>query len=260
LPRTVLIAEDSLITRRLLEHYLSKAGYAVIQAGDGIEALGALLSAAPPIVLTDLEMPRMDGLELCRRIRAQEGIGFTYVIMLTAHDDMDKVVEAFDAGADDFVHKPFDPRELLARLRAGERIVDLEQSLARKSLEIYRYSAELECANQRLSRLNQRLDQLATTDELTQIGNRRAAMNALADLWDDLARSAGSCVCIMLDIDNFKRLNDEHGHDAGDLVLRQVAAVLRRETRGTEQVYRLGGEEFLIFIPSGTIAVATVVA
>jgi len=251
--RRVLIVDDDPAVRRLLETYLTQGGYQVLQAANGREGLELMAAEAPPIVITDWMMPEMDGLELCRRLRGHEGIRFVYVVMLTAHDDTNALEQAIEAGADDFLTKPVNKAELKARLRVGEHITRLEADLAKRKREIHRLNAEMALANDKLRRM-------ATTDELTGLLNRREAMNRLRQLWAAVDRYGHPFSCIMLDLDHFKRLNDSHGHAAGDRVLHEVGQLLHATVRGTDLACRIGGEEFLVLCPNTSAAGAAACA
>ena len=169
--------------------------------------------------------------------------------MLTCHSDQDSMLEAYKAGVDDFVAKPFNSDELMARVRAGLRTCRLHVELTRKT-------SHLQEANVRLSQMNGRLDRLSITDELTGLFNRRHAMVRLQEQWALAERYDRSLAVGLVDIDRFKDVNDTYGHDAGDAVLRSVAGILRDQTRGTDAVCRIGGEEFLIIFPAETVAEA----
>ncbi len=249
----VLIVDDDEPTLALLEKHLTRSGYDVVKAADGEDALRVLLTEGPPVVITDWMMPKMDGLELCRAIRTHPGISFTYIIIATAFDaDEDRIVEALDTGADSFLRKPLRPKELLARLRAAERIAQLQIDLEARRREVHRYNAEMEIANAKLGRANTDLVRMATTDELTGLVNRREALNRLSQHWSAAERNGTPLSIITLDIDHFKQCNDSHGHAAGDAVLKKTAEVFRRTVRNEETVCRIGGEEFLILCPHST--------
>lgn len=252
----VLVVDDDPFVCQLLERLLTMERYRVRLAADGNEAMRLLLNEAPAFVITDWEMPGMNGLDLCRAIRAHEGVGFVYTIVMTAHSGQDQLVAAFDAGADDFLAKPFNRRELIARLRAGERIVALESDLAGQRRELFKYNVEMELANRKLAAANEKLNIMATTDGLTGLTNRRAAMDRAQEYFDLAQRHAQPFACILLDIDHFKKFNDTHGHDVGDMVLKAAAGHLRQQARSGEIVCRIGGEEFLILCPSATAAQA----
>jgi diguanylate cyclase (GGDEF)-like protein len=196
-------------------------------------------------------MPGMSGPELCRTLRSHEGVGFVYIIVLTASTETSSLLDAFEAGADDFLSKPFHRAELLARLEASFRIVKLEEDLAREIRTVRKVNAEMAV-------LNQKLEQMATTDTLTGLLNRRAVMERLDEYWTNAERHNKPFSCMLLDIDHFKAVNDTHGHDVGDIVLREVAEVLNKHTRADEPVGRIGGEEFLVLCPGSTAPMADV--
>jgi putative two-component system response regulator len=248
---TILLVEDDVSQLDCLRDFLSSTGHTILTASHGDEALQLFTKHAPCLVISDWTMPGMDGLELCRQIRASERGKSTHFLMLTVRAEKDRMVEAFDAGVDDFVLKPFDHAELMARIRSGLRVAQLHDEIQRKN-EATRQ------LNEQLSRLNQSLEKRATTDELTNLCNRRQAMVRLQEQ-NDLAERYGASLSIaMLDIDHFKSVNDRFGHDAGDRVLRQVAELLEANVRATDSVCRIGGEEFLIIFPAQTAQEAAV--
>ena len=250
---TVLVVDDSASFLALVKRHLSNAGYIVLTATNGVEALEIVRTQGVQLVVTDWEMPEMDGLELCRAIRAADGLGFVCIIVLTSRSEKSHLIEAFDAGADDFLSKPFDRQELLARLRAGDRVVRLEACLAERTRALHKINAEIAVANERLR-------MMATTDELTGLLNRREAMVRLGELWAAAERYGRPLSCIMLDIDHFKRCNDQYGHAVGDLVLKEISAIMRSVSRVPDVVCRLGGEEFLILCPDIEVDCAAVLA
>lgn len=245
----VLIVDDDVAALDLIERYLSKQGYEVFRATTTDEAMARMFNDEPKIVLTDLNMPGLNGLDFCRTLRSHEGIGFAYVIVLTAQSDSQTLIQAFDAGADGFIAKPVDKQTLLAWMRSADRMVGLDQGIARRQLEICRLSAEMTIANAKLAEVNKKLQVMAITDELTGAFNRREAMARLKALTHAGDRYGQSFSCILLDIDYFKKFNDRHGHAAGDYVLRNVIEIVRRCVRVTDAVCRIGGEEFLIICP-----------
>jgi two-component system chemotaxis response regulator CheY len=205
------------------------------------EALEYLHSIPDAIVLTDWMMPSVDGLTLCRRIRELEltNPGYAYIILLTGKRDIANIVEALDAGADDFLAKPYDARELHARVRAGMRIVDLQR---------------------KLREANGRLEALAMRDPLTGLYNRRRGDEILAQNLDLVRRGKQDLSVILLDMNRFKMVNDEHGHDAGDRLLIAVADRIRQACRQYDAVIRWGGDEFLVVCPHTAGAEAQSVA
>jgi len=260
-PLRILIVDDDRSMLTLLGGHLTAAGHHVLTAENGVEAMRILLTEGPPVVVTDWVMPQMDGLELCKAIRAHEGIAFAYVIIMTAYrTEEDRLVEAFSAGADDYLRKPFDPGELLARLRAGERTIKLQEQLDSRNRQLHRYNAQVEIVNNKLASANQELNRMATTDELTGLANRREALARLSDCWASARRHGHSLACIQLDIDRFKSLNDAYGHTVGDCILKETAACMQRSVRRDECISRMGGEEFLVVCPRSTEAMAAIAA
>ncbi|OWY72983.1 hypothetical protein B7486_01155 [cyanobacterium TDX16] len=248
--KRLLIVDDDSFSVRLLEKYLASSGYEIHRAANGKEALHMALQLAPDIVITDWVMPEMDGLALAKALRQHEGIGFTYVVMVTAQSDIEDLVEAFESGVDDFLKKPINRTELTARLRAGERIIDLERRAVKRQREIHRLNAEMAVSHQKLEALNNKLNMIAVTDELTGLLNRREAISRLKEQWENQNRYKSSFSIVAMDIDHFKQVNDTYGHAAGDLVLKSVAQCLRDTVRTTDIVCRTGGEEFLVICPN----------
>lgn len=242
----VLIVDDDPFSLRLLQKMVAQEGYRIFTARNGKEALRIVCDSAPSIVITNWAMPEMDGIQLAKALRNHDGIGFTYVVMITGQSDVARLVEAFDAGVDDYLAKPVNRTELMARLKAGARVINLEQSVAKRSLEIMRLNAEMAVANEKLGVANQRLAMMATTDELTGLLNRREAIVRLDQAWDAQSRYATPFSLVVMDIDHFKCINDTHGHAAGDLVLKTVSAALRKTVRTSDILCRIGGEEFLV--------------
>ena len=225
----VLIAEDEAVPRRLLQASLERWGYEVVVAKDGIEATEILLSPdAPKMALLDWLMPGIDGVQLCRNIRRNKPEPYTYILLLTGRRTQDDVIRGLEAGADDYVRKPFDPAELKVRLRTGKRILYLQD---------------------RLISSREALRDQATRDSLTGLWNRAAILDILGDELARSAREAGSLGILMADLDSFKRINDTYGHPAGDEVLRGVARAIGNSVRRYDAVGRYGGEEFLIVLP-----------
>jgi diguanylate cyclase (GGDEF)-like protein len=235
----VLAVDDDPVSLRLLVHHLQHAGFTVLSATNGEEALRTAIEHSPQIVVADWMMPVMDGIELCKQLHAFEAGRRIYMVLLTGRDGEDRVVEAFEAGVDDYVTKPFNPRVLLARVRAGQRSV-----LQRRELELK--TKEVERQKNTLSILSRRLEIAANTDVLTGLANRRNCLGRLQEEWQRSEKTSLPLSVVMADIDHFKRINDQFGHDAGDQVLREVAAVLSRTTRLEDLCARVGGEEFLV--------------
>jgi len=225
----VLIAEDDAIFRHILQNWLQKWEYRVTAVDNGLDAWKALQEQdAPQMVILDWMMPGMDGLELCRKIRGESSALYRYVLLLTAKDDKEDVVAGLEAGADDYLTKPFDVDELRARVRAGKRILELQQALlhARDALQFE-----------------------AAHDPLTSLWNRSAILCALEHELQRQNRSHSALGIMMADVDYFKTINDTYGHLVGDGVLQEVARRLAGAVRCYDSVGRYGGDEFLILVP-----------
>lgn len=226
----ILIAEDDAVSRRLLQRTLENWGHSVIVAKDGEEAWRLYQEQRARLVITDWLMPNLDGPGLCQRITAgsSESHDPAYVIMLTSRDSTDDLAAGMFAGANDFIAKPFHQEELRARLRSGERILALQEQLLLA---------------------HEQMRQLAMTDPLTQLYNRRAMLDFLRRDEDRMRRERRPLGVVMLDLDHFKAVNDRYGHGIGDEVLKSVAEHLNSCVRGGDYVGRWGGEEFLLALP-----------
>lgn len=242
----VLVVEDDRSMLALLEAMLRSAGHEVVIARNGAEALRLIGEARPQLVITDWAMPEMGGIELCRRLRESAERRNVYVTILTAQESVDKLVEAFEAGADDYLVKPLTPKIFFARLRAAQRVVQLQEELAFDREQLVRFSRELAASNERLQRL-------ALTDALTELPNRRFAMERIEQEWALSLRGERALSCMMIDIDRFKAINDKFGHQTGDEALRFVAGILRQSARTQDVVCRYGGEEFVVICPDTDI-------
>jgi two-component system cell cycle response regulator len=238
-PIVLIVDDDDLVLARLQE-LVTAAGYEVRTAAGAIEALASLQHSPASIVISDLSMPGMNGLELCRKIRAQTWPGYIYVVLLTARDTEKDILAGLDAGADDYLSKRTSAAQFTARLRIGKRVLEREYSL-KDALEKKR--------------------ELAMTDALTGAFNRRYFMRHLQREIKRSQRFGGDVSLILLDVDHFKRVNDTHGHGVGDMVLKtlttQIGACLRRET---DWCARLGGEEFAVVLEGTNLAAARVCA
>ena len=241
-PRRILVVDDDPACVRLFDRLLSTAGYQVACASDGAEAFAQTLAFHPQIIVTDWKMPRVDGLDLIRRLRA-EVPWYPYVLLVT-HSSEQTV--GLDSGADDFISKPIREEDLLARVRAGERIVALQERLRRKNVE--------------LQTANQRLAELAITDSLTGLLNRRAFQEEAHKRWQQVDWSASTINCLMIDIDHFKRINDTFGHAVGDAVICAVARTLKARLRTNDILCRFGGEEFCVLLVNVTPSIGRRVA
>jgi two-component system, cell cycle response regulator len=232
---SILLAEDSAVYQRLIESHLKEWGFDFVSAKDGREAWKLLTQKdAPRLALLDWVLPEVDGVELCKRLRGRsENDHYTYTILLTAKTRKKEMLEAMDAGADDFLAKPFDPLELKARLVVGRRIVELQQKLV---------SA------------NYALRFAACHDFLTGIWNRGEIIAFLHRELSRAKRDGTPIGIVLVDVDHFKKINDQHGHETGDSVLKEVAKRLTSSLREYDGVGRYGGEEFLMIIPGCDLA------
>jgi len=218
----ILVAEDSNYYRRLLEDTLTGWGYEVVLAGDGAQAWEILQREdSPQLIILDWLMPGMSGLEVCRAIRGKLPKPYRYIILLSGMDGQENVFHGLEAGADDYIIKPFNPQELKYRLRIGQRIIDYENSLMR----------------------------LAMTDPLAGILNRWAFMERLESEIQRSRRFKLPLTLAIMDIDDFKRVNDVHGHQAGDRVIQRVARELSANIRSYDFLGRYGGDELILCLP-----------
>ena len=225
----ILIAEDEPIQLRLLQSLLTGWDHDVVLATDGDRAWSILTAENPPnMAILDWMMPAMDGLRICKRLRQSGAETYTYILVITARNQKQDLVEALEAGADDYLTKPFNVHELKARLHAGKRVLDLEE---------------------RLRSANSSLQFQATHDTLTGLLNRGAILDALLNEFARARRELKSVGVILADIDHFKEINDTYGHATGDVVLRETAYCMRSVIRTYDSLGRYGGEEFLIVLP-----------
>jgi diguanylate cyclase (GGDEF)-like protein len=222
----IVVADDSPVYRKLVEDALVGRGYTVFFARNGREAIGLISAHAPTVVITDWEMPDVTGLELCDQIR-RDSHAYTYIILLTSNAKKDQVIRGLDAGADDYLTKPFDSGELLARIAVGGRVSELHRQVQAK---------------------NQLLEELALTDALTGLPNRRAIEHWATRELSGAARHGFPFWVVMADLDRFKSVNDTYGHNAGDVVLKEFAAILKANTRASNMCARIGGEEFVLVL------------
>jgi two-component system cell cycle response regulator len=240
----ILVVEDDLINLKLLTAWLEGDSRLDVRiATDGMLAQSIAMGFLPHVVLTDWQMPKMDGIALCKALRQTEWGQKMYIFMLTAADQQKDLIEAFEAGVDDFVSKPLSLPLLDARMKAAWRYVHVRQAWEQDHERLTRITADLALANRQLQ-------QDAFTDPLTSLPNRRAGINVLTQLWSTAVRHGHVFSIISLDIDRFKEVNDTHGHQVGDLVLERVGAVLQGQARSEDTVCRWGGEEFLVVLPA----------
>jgi diguanylate cyclase (GGDEF)-like protein len=223
----------------LYKALLEKAGHSVTIANNGRAALDIVKATPPQLIISDWIMPEMDGIEFCKELRKNPDWQNIYVFIVTAQESTEKLVEAFEAGVDDYLSKPINPRVLAARLRAAQRIIQMQQTQEEDRQQLRRFADELALSNKRLH-------ELALTDALTGLPNRRYALERLEQEWAVATRSGRPVCCMMVDIDHFKSINDTYGHLFGDEALRTVAESLHHAARKEDIVCRLGGEEFLV--------------
>jgi diguanylate cyclase (GGDEF)-like protein len=223
----ILVVDDSPVYRKLVEQILAAQPFTLLFARNGQEALELYRKHSPCLIITDWMMPDLSGPELCQQIRADRSETYTYLIVMTSSTEKGNVVKALEAGADDYLTKPFDPGEMLARIGVGRRIIDLNRELAVQRLE---------------------LQEAARTDPLTGLPNRRAIEEWASRQLRGSARHGFPFWVVLGDIDCFKSVNDTFGHDAGDIVLKTFADLLKKNTRASDMCARLGGDEFLMVL------------
>jgi two-component system cell cycle response regulator len=224
----VLVAEDSLVVRAVLRRHLEERDYNVVEADDGNAALSTCREIRPDVVLLDIEMPGLDGHQVLAALKADPELAEIPVVFLTGRTSTDDIVEGLRLGAHDYLKKPFEASELIARVSAAVRMKKLQDELRARNAE---------------------LDLVSRTDSLTGLANRRQLVERLGEMGSASRRHDRVLGVLMLDIDHFKRVNDTAGHDAGDCVLREFAARLARLPRVEDVVGRWGGEEFLALLP-----------
>ncbi|HKX46102.1 MAG TPA: diguanylate cyclase [Planctomycetota bacterium] len=249
----VLAVDDDPVSLKVLIHLLRQNGHEVHAAQNGRQALALTVKVRPHLIVTDWSMPDMDGVALCRALRRSRIGSRIYVLLVTGHGEEERVLEAFDAGVDDYVVKPYRPRLLMARLRAGIRLVRLQEQVDWDRIVNSRNAAQL-------AKLNRQLAEAANTDFLTGLPNRRFVMERFADEWKRARNLAAPLSVIMLDLDHFKTINDRFGHETGDVVLRETARMLRQSVRREDVAARIGGEEFFVLCPATDAVEAAVVA
>ena len=232
----ILVVDDVPDNVDILDARLSSRGYLVVTATNGQEALDRVHGEAPHLILCDVMMPVIDGFEVSRRIKSDTSLPFIPIILVTAKDTAEDIVEGLEAGADDYISKPYNFKELEARVRAMLRIKRLQDELDQKN-------RELEVANKRLRKLS-------ITDGLTGLFNHRHVHELLRDEWERSLRSGEPVGVAMLDLDRFKSINDTYGHPTGDVVLYETARIISETAREIDMVGRYGGEEFIAILPN----------
>ncbi|GMV54792.1 MAG: hypothetical protein AMXMBFR6_05970 [Betaproteobacteria bacterium] len=252
-PLKILVVDDDATMRTVLARVLTKFGHEARTASDGHGGIELAMSWRPGLMIVDWVMPQMGGADLVRAVRQSKDGRGVYIIVLTGIEEEDRLVEAFEAGVDDFLTKPIKPRVLAARIRAGQRVIRLQHELEREHEATRRIAEELELSNRRLR-------EVALTDPLTGFRNRRFAMERLVQEWAASLRSERPLACLMIDVDAFKVINDSYGHDVGDRMLKHAAQALKKGLRTQDVVCRIGGDEFLVICPDTGLAAATACA
>jgi diguanylate cyclase (GGDEF)-like protein len=234
-PHTILVADDEPINRALIQRRLEREGYRVLTAQNGQEAVEKARASLPDLVILDVMMPVMDGLEACELIKEDLTTHDIPIIFLSARDETDIKVKGLTLGANDYISKPFKAEELLAR-------VDVAIRLKRERDEL-RLSADEALARAEVAQ------ERAMTDPLTGLLNRYGLQRILTHEHAEALRYDRALSCLMIDLDNFKGINDSYGHSMGDAALQQVANILTDAVRGSDMVCRYGGEEFVVLLP-----------
>jgi len=242
----ILVVDDEADQLALVRGWYTHQPFTILEAGDGLEALRVAAKQPPEIILLDMNMPGLDGLETLRRLKADPTLGSVPVIFVSARRDIDTKKDAFAAGCDDYVVKPYDFEELDARVRAMLQKRELYLEVARK--------------NRELEDEKRHLVELSIVDEKTGLANYRQFHSKLHDEWLRAERYQNPLSLIMLDLDDFKRLNDTLGHPAGDRALREVATLVAGAARATDLAARFGGEEFILLLPQTESSMAARVA
>lgn len=245
----VLVADAEQAVRALARATLEQDGYEVVEAADGQEALRLALEVQPHVLVIARRLPQPDGLDVTRALRETRLGRGMYILMLTAHESGETLAGGFEIGVDDYLAKPVEPRLLAARLRASRRIVHLHQEIEHDREELRRFAAELSISNRRLQ-------EAALTDDLTGLPNRRHAMAHMEQEWAASVRNKRPLACMVIDLDQFKQVNDANGHDIGDAYLKQVASTIRSAVRSQDVVCRTGGDEFLVICPDTPLQAA----
>lgn len=241
-PAEILLVDNDPAAVKLLNKALTAAGHKVYLADHEREALRIVLEHQPQILIANWSAPGLEGLQLVRTLRETEIGRYLYIMVMTGSNDRQKMLDALNAGADDVLAKPLDKVELQARLKAGLRIVAVQREIIHECDMLRRNALQLTIANQRA-------EEAALTDSLTGLYNRRYGMDRLAREWVASERNHRPLSVLLLDIDHFKTVNDNHGHNIGDIALKRLAEMLSEHCRRPDIACRIGGEEFFILAP-----------
>ena len=239
----VLAVDDDPVSLKIVVSLLRRSGHEVITATNGHEALAMYMEHGAQVVITDWMMPEMDGLMLCQQLRRTDEGRKLYILLLTGQTEEARLVEAFQAGVDDYIVKPFKAELFEARIQPAIRVVQLQEDHDRQVREKERLNRQLDIEKRKFKAA-------AMTDSLTELPNRRYAIRRLEKEWANSLRTGANYSVIMIDIDHFKNVNDRWGHDVGDLVLRSTARSIQRVLRRGDTCARMGGEEFLVVCPN----------
>lgn len=235
----IAVVDDDAAIRRLMRLFLTRAGYTPLEFATGEEARAKLHEVPWDLAILDRRLPDMDGVVLCHEIKSDAAFKTRYVIMLTGESEQEDKVQGLDLGADDYITKPFQSGELLARIRAAKRIVDLQKELVES---------------------NKRLEMLSITDGLTKLYNHRYFQDELARAFEESQRYQRPLSLAIVDLDFFKKVNDTYGHAVGDEVLKAVSHMFQQSIRATDLAARYGGEEFAVMMPETDLADALIFA
>jgi len=236
---SVLVVDDNELIRRLATKLLTKNNYEVTTAINGIDAIEKISIVKPDVVLLDVMMPGMDGFECCRQIKNNESTMDIPVILVSSNTETIDKIKGLEIGASDYIVKPFDYGELLARVSTQIKMKSLLDELGKK---------------------NSRLEELVKKDSLTNLYNHRYFYERLTSEFNTSKRDKSSLSCLICDIDRFKNINDTYGHQAGDDIIKSLAAIFRSEIRPDDVPSRYGGEEFAFILPRTDIREAAVLA
>jgi len=251
---TILAVDDKPLNLRLLREMLEEEDFCVVEASDGVQALERARDTEqrPDIILLDINMPKVGGIEVCRQLKADADTQNIPIIFVSGVNELDEKIQAFVEGAVDYITKPFQVEEVIARVTTHLTVRNLQKVLEQQIEALQRTQTELEASNLELARLS-------VQDGLTGLYNRRYLDENLRSVFSRTKRYGKSLSVMICDIDDFKRINDTLSHEVGDKVIRQVAHILQDEVRDADIVARYGGEEFVIVFPETLASHAAIV-
>lgn len=248
----ILIVDDVPVNIKLLGELL-REHYEIYVANNGQKAIQLAAEIEPDLILMDVIMPDMDGFTTCRMLKSNKSTADIPLIFITARNESDDIVKGFEAGGQDYIAKPFNPQELYARVHSHIELKKSREAVAE-------YAAQLERNNTELNLLLKKLEVMAAIDPLTGIANRRTAINRINEETARYNRNKKEFCLLMVDIDNFKHINDSYGHEIGDCVIKHVVEIMQSHLRKQDMVSRWGGEEFLILLPETDSCTALIAA